>query len=139
MTFKAKSVLQRQCCNAWTEFRGCVLHRDLSHAVSRQKKCSPHISCCTNRIRHLLFSVLLLQVLIEWLRQDCAESLTPSRDYHFYPTTKGINERDLACLHPACMRGGPSSLCLGKLSLFVCCAPLSAHHRLCSLQQLEKI
>lgn len=60
MTFKAKSVLQRQCCNAWTKFRGCVLHRDLSHAVSSQEKRSPHISCCTNRIRHLLFLCAVL-------------------------------------------------------------------------------
>ena len=44
MTFKLKSVLQRQCCNAWTEFRGCALQGDRSRAVSGQEACSPCIS-----------------------------------------------------------------------------------------------
>jgi len=43
MTFKLKPVLQRQCCNAWTEFRGCALLGDRSRAASGQEACSARI------------------------------------------------------------------------------------------------
>ncbi|CAM9600628.1 unnamed protein product, partial [Bubo scandiacus] len=39
-------------------------------------------------------------ILIEWLRQDATESLTPSSNYH----GRGVNERDLVCLLPVCVR-----------------------------------
>lgn len=103
MTFKAKSVLQRQWCNAWTEFRGCVLQGDLSHAVSQQEKRSPHVSCYTNWVSHLLFSGLL-QILIEQLSQDFTDSLMPSSDCHICPTTRGINGR--TCLLTPCLHEG---------------------------------
>lgn len=122
MTFKAKSGLQRQWCNAWTEFRGCVLQGDLSHAVSQQEKRSPHVSCYANRVSHLLF---FLQILIEQLRQDCTDFLMPSSDCHICPTTGGINGRT-CLLHPACMRGAPSSVRLRKLSLCLLSSPLSS-------------
>lgn len=61
MTFKLKSVLQRQCCNGWTEFRGCVLQGDLSHACQQAGgMVLLHLSGLTNRARHLLYSVLFL-------------------------------------------------------------------------------
>lgn len=107
MTFKAKSVLQRQWCNAWTEFRRCVLM--ISGTLSVGWRNAPLTSFCyTNRVSHLLFSRPFLWILIQWLRQDCTHSLMPSSDCHIYPTTR----RTCLC-HPACMRGGPGSVRLG--------------------------
>lgn len=124
MTFKAKSVLQRQWCNAWTEFRGCVLQGDLRHTVSRQEKRSPHISCCTNRVSHLLFSGLFLQILMEWLRQNCTDSLMPSNDCHIYPTARGIS--GTACLFTPCLHERWLSEAGEAQCLCLLCCPLSS-------------
>lgn len=61
MTFQPKSVLQRQCCNAWPEFRGGALQGDCSRAGSGQEACSPRNSRAVQTgLGHLLFSGLFL-------------------------------------------------------------------------------
>ena len=85
----------------------------------------PHPSCCTNRVRHPLFSMLFLQILIEWLRWHSKESLTPSSNDQLWVS---MRKTLFACSLPA-LGVALAQYRLGKLSLCVCFSPLSVHRR----------